>query len=590
MTFAPGENVGPYRIIEQLGQGGMATVYKAYHPSLDRYVAIKGMHTALTQDPNFLARFRREAQVVAKLEHPNIVPVYDFSEHQGQPYLVMKFIQGETLKARLNRGRLADQEILQVVEAVGAALSYAHERGILHRDIKPSNVLLGEDGRIYLTDFGLARIAQAGESTMSADMMLGTPQYISPEQALGKQDLDEGTDIYSFGVMLYEMTVGQVPYSADTPYSIVHDHIYTPLPLPRARNTEVPEAVERVLLKALAKQREARYPDVASLVRAFKDAFLGEPSPAPAGASTPPPEAVPGGGATPSGATPAVGPAAPTEVAPRRTRRWRWWMIVPIGLVLLVCAVLALGALSDETPDAAPDTPIAQVDIPPEPTQPPPDQPPGQLPPGTTAIDQALQNVEQHPDDPFARLELAGAYWDAGQFDDAVAAFEQAVELGGEDIDFYLAAGDFLFDREVWLWSAEMYLIASVLNDNAVPPRVLPRLERAAFNAANDPDITQSEFFNQDLRLRGLTPFFIQTVRARRVLYFGEPEQVPQMLEEIFQLAPGYPPALLLEAEFQAKTGNREAALAILEDLVNAGTGIGWVQVQARALLFELEQ
>ena len=184
MPFAAGETVGQYRIIEQLGQGGMATVFKAYHPLLDRFVAIKALHPAFREDPNFLARFQREARVVAKLDHPNIVPIYDFAESEGRPYLVMKFIEGETLKARLENGPLPNNEILSIVEAVGAALSYAHQQGVLHRDIKPSNVLLATDGQIYLADFGLARIAQAGESTLSSDMMLGTPQYISPEQAL----------------------------------------------------------------------------------------------------------------------------------------------------------------------------------------------------------------------------------------------------------------------------------------------------------------------------------------------------------------------------------------------------------------------
>ena len=171
MTFAPGENVGPYRIIEQLGQGGMATVFKAYHAGLDRYVAIKVMHPAFKQDPNFLARFQREARVVAKLDHPNIVPIYDYAEHNNNPYLVMKFVEGETLKARLSRGPLTRDEGLRIVDAVGKGLAFAHGRGILHRDIKPSNILLCPDGAIYLADFGLARIAQAGESTLSSEML-----------------------------------------------------------------------------------------------------------------------------------------------------------------------------------------------------------------------------------------------------------------------------------------------------------------------------------------------------------------------------------------------------------------------------------
>src|SRR5690606_30314369 len=150
---------------------------------------------------------------------------------------------------------------------------YAHRQGVLHRDIKPSNVLLSTEGVMYLADFGLARIAQAGESTLSSDSIMGTPQYISPEQAMGKKDLDAGTDIYSFGVMLYEMVVGQVPFNADTPFSIIHDHIYTPLPLPMDVNPNVPEPVQKVLLKALAKDRTDRYETVEDLVHAFKAAW-----------------------------------------------------------------------------------------------------------------------------------------------------------------------------------------------------------------------------------------------------------------------------------------------------------------------------
>ena len=273
MPFAEGENIGPYRIMEKLGQGGMATVYKAYHAALDRYVALKVLHPAFLEDQTFTGRFQREARVVAKLEHPSIVPVYDYAEHEKRPYLVMKYIEGETLKARLSRGALNAAEITQVVDAVGSALAYAHRQGILHRDIKPSNVLINNDGQMYLADFGLARIAQAGESTLSSDSIMGTPQYISPEQARGDKDLDSGTDIYSFGVMMYEMVVGQVPFSADTPFSIIHDHIYTPLPMPRSINPKVPESVERVLLKALSKERADRYADVPSMVQAFKAAW-----------------------------------------------------------------------------------------------------------------------------------------------------------------------------------------------------------------------------------------------------------------------------------------------------------------------------
>ena len=271
MTFAIGENVGAYRITDRLGQGGMATVYRAYHAKLNRYVAIKVLHPAFREDPDFLTRFQREAQIVAALEHPNIVPVYDYSDHNGQPYLVMKFIEGATLKARISDKPLTIEGVVQMMTATGYALTYAHDKGVLHRDIKPSNILLEQNSdQPFLADFGLARIAGAGESTMSKDMMLGTPQYMSPEQAQGVRDLDAGTDIYSLGVIMYELLVGRVPFNADTPYAIVHDHIYTPLPLPSKINPQIPPNVEAVLLKGLAKDRADRFASAAEMVDAFR--------------------------------------------------------------------------------------------------------------------------------------------------------------------------------------------------------------------------------------------------------------------------------------------------------------------------------
>ncbi len=272
MTFTLGETVGTYRIVSQLGQGGMATVYKAYHASLNRHVAIKVLHPSFNEDETFYSRFKREAQIVAQLEHPHIVPVYDFSEHAGNPYLVMKFIEGDTLKHRIRRQKMTLDDTIKYMDAVAQALTYAHNRDILHRDIKPSNVMVDKDDFPYLADFGLARIASTGESTMSQDVLIGTPHYISPEQAKGVKSLGPATDIYSLGIMLYEVVVGRVPFSADTPYAIVHDHIYKPLPLPTLVNPTVPPAIEIVLLKALSKQPEDRYASATGLIEAFKQA------------------------------------------------------------------------------------------------------------------------------------------------------------------------------------------------------------------------------------------------------------------------------------------------------------------------------
>jgi serine/threonine protein kinase len=275
MTFAPGEVVGPYRIIDQIGQGGMATVFKAYHAALDRYVAIKVLNPAIQQDPGFLARFQREARIVAKLDHPHIIPIYDFAIHEGTPYLVMRYIEGQSLKAMLRNRPMPAKQVLALIQPVIAALAYAHSRGVLHRDIKPSNIIIATDGQVYLADFGLARMVQSATSTLSQDMLVGTPQYISPEQAKG-EPTDARTDVYALGVVLFEMLTGRVPFSADTPYAIIHDHIYLAPPLPSAINPDLTPEIDAVLLAALAKNPNDRFANVNDLLNAFERA-VGEP-------------------------------------------------------------------------------------------------------------------------------------------------------------------------------------------------------------------------------------------------------------------------------------------------------------------------
>jgi len=270
MPLKEGDKLGPYRIMEQLGQGGMATVYRAYHASLDRFVAIKILHPSLKDDDTFYVRFQREAQIVAKLEHPHIVPIYDFSAQDDEPYLVMKFVEGETLKSRAKRQPLQISETLRILKAMASALDYAHRRDVLHRDVKPSNIILDKEGVPFLTDFGLARMATAGESSLSQDVLLGTPNYISPEQGRGEKNLTSAADIYSLGVVLYELVVGRVPFSADTPYAVVHDHIYKPVPPPSQVNPSIPRPVESVILRALAKKETERYPTATAMMEAFE--------------------------------------------------------------------------------------------------------------------------------------------------------------------------------------------------------------------------------------------------------------------------------------------------------------------------------
>jgi len=263
----------------------MAAVYKAYHASLDRHVAIKIMDAAMSGEPDFIERFRREARVIARLDNPHIVPVYDFNEYNGQPYLVLKYIDGQTLGQRIKSAPLSALEIMEIVTAVGEALQYAHKQGILHRDIKPSNVLIAKDGYVYLTDFGLARIME-GNSSLTGDAIVGTPHYISPEQALNTAAIDERTDIYSFGVMIYEMITGRVPFDADTAFAVIEDHIYAPPPPPTSVNPRLPQEIDDILLKALAKNSSERYEKVADLVRAFKHAWMPQPDPKAISSST----------------------------------------------------------------------------------------------------------------------------------------------------------------------------------------------------------------------------------------------------------------------------------------------------------------
>jgi len=609
MPFAEGENIGPYRIMEKLGQGGMATVYKGYHAALDRYVALKVLHPAFLEDQSFIGRFQREARVVAKLEHPSIVPVYDFAEHENRPYLVMKYIQGETLKARLSRGPLNAAEITQVVDAVGSALAYAHRQGILHRDIKPSNVLIHNDGQMYLADFGLARIAQAGESTLSSDSIMGTPQYISPEQARGDKDLDSGTDIYSFGVMMYEMVVGQVPFSADTPFSIIHDHIYTPLPMPRSINPKVPESVQRVLLKALAKDRADRYPDIPSMVQAFKAAWESAGVPMQGTALTLPTVtarqeketdiAQPTGTAQQEKKADTFQRAstAQTAVAREPEKRRSPWPFVAGGVVLTICCVFAffairqnlLNPLANRVPEATP-TLTQMVVIPPsvEPTRPNPEPPPpgpADLPP---EVQEARGRADANPDDPIAQLDLALAFWDADMQRPALETLNHAADLGSEDIDFLIEAGNQFHAREAWIASAAMYLRVhkriGVRGD--VPQEIVMNFHEAVFKTAPNPELEVTYPLIDEI-MRVDQPIGL-IAQARHAFYNGRFDEAQVALNQVKQLVPNMYEATLLEGEMSVVEERYEAAKLQLQPLMADLNAPEWVRVMAEVLFLQI--
>lgn len=297
MEDLTGRQFGAYQILAPLGEGGMAAVYKAYQASTDRYVALKVLPHQFAIEPQFVARFQREARLLAQLQHPNILPVFDFGQTDGYTYIVMPFVQGGTLADQLEGEPLSLPRIRQIVSEIGEALQYAHVRGLIHRDIKPSNVLVGEDGHCLLSDFGLARMVDESVKLTTSGSVMGTPAYMSPEQGLG-QMLDARSDIYSLGVMLYEMATGRVPYRAETPAAVIIKHIQDPLPPARSLNPELPEAVERVILKVLSKNPADRYQTALEMVQAIRATIpLGssgtalaatQPAPTPAAATTQP--------------------------------------------------------------------------------------------------------------------------------------------------------------------------------------------------------------------------------------------------------------------------------------------------------------
>ncbi len=573
MPIAPGENVGPYRIIEQLGSGGMATVFKAYHPSLDRYVAIKILHPAFKQDPQFYERFNREARIVANLEHPNIIPVYDFNQHNDEPYLVMRFVEGDTLKAHMGDGPMSAPKILQLMRPVCQALDYAHRQGVLHRDIKPSNIMITHDGSIFLTDFGLARMVEAGESTLSQDVMVGTPQYISPEQAQGIRELDGRTDIYSLGVVLFEMLTGRVPFSADTPFATVHDHIYTPLPIPSDINPKISNAEERLLLKALAKDPEDRFAAAGDLLTALESTLNQQTVLHPSAQMLP-----------------------ATSISKKRGMPWWGWVgAATVGLCVMAMLLLGLlmirarnrqlqpplnepvsGQVANDNPPANSDAPLPppesqdkpapdNSDIPPTPPSPPQD----------ASNNPTAQELTRKANDAMR----------AEQVDDAIELYEQAIAEDPHFLPAYLGLSH--AQQQKGDKTASLNTLENAVHNNPQNAAAWARLGEGQLFTARNPEAALNSF-REAGALEPENPI-AYAGQAIALTAMGQPAAAKETIDKALALDPANPEAHLANAYYLKEQGEPLAAARELKNLLQQNRQVSpQVRERARQLLNQL--
>src|SRR5512143_3651232 len=268
-----GKRLGNYDIIRLIGKGGMAGVYEAHQPSMNRNVAIKLMAQSISEDPSFVQRFKNEAQLIARLEHAHILPVYDFGQEGGDLYIVMRYLDAGTLEDRITAGGMDVKEAVDIFTQLASAMDYAHSKGVIHRDLKPSNVLIDNQGNAFLSDFGIAKSLEGGTQNLTGTGgVVGTPTYMSPEQGLGG-DIDGRSDIYALGVILFEMLTGKVPFTGDNPMQVMLKHINDMPPYPSSVKPEIPPAIESVVMRALAKEPENRFPTARAMSKALQDAY-----------------------------------------------------------------------------------------------------------------------------------------------------------------------------------------------------------------------------------------------------------------------------------------------------------------------------
>ena len=338
---------GRYVLRGLLGQGGMADVELAYDEVLDRQVAVKLLHQRYTDDPAFLERFKREARAAASLNHANMVAVYDTGEQDARPYIVMEYVAGRSLRDLLRREGVLPQRAAEIASDAALGLDYAHERGLVHRDIKPANIMLSEEGQVKVTDFGIARAAGADTVTQTA-AVFGTAAYISPEQAQG-EDVDRRTDVYSLGVVLYEMLTGRQPFTADSAVALAYKHVSEPPVPPTQINDEISPALESVVLRAMAKNPDNRYQTAREFHDDLQREMQGQAVSAPPVMAYATTQAIRSGAAEPTmvatGARQYVDEEEYTPEGHPGRRRFGYVMLALLLLAVVAAAVFALTRL-----------------------------------------------------------------------------------------------------------------------------------------------------------------------------------------------------------------------------------------------------
>lgn len=393
MSSLIGRTLGQYEIVELIGQGGMATVYKGYQRSLDRHVAIKVLPPHPAMNEQFIQRFELEAKTVGRLQHPHILPLFDYGTEDDILYLVMGLVEGGSLSDLIDEGALPPRRVEKILREIASAMDYAHRQGVIHRDIKPGNILIDAEGHALLTDFGIVKMTQQSESAdLTGTGIVGTPAYMAPEQAQGLE-LDERADIYALGTVVYEMLTGQQPYQADTVMQVLVKQIHDPVPSLLTVSPQMPESLDDVMQKVLAKPPDDRYSTAADFAEAFSralhedsDSLAAVRSQYPVNAETPrtveattkQPETTP---LTPSS-------NSPTDTSPSQTIIVQQGanplvLLAGFGLIAVVIVIIAVllidpGAESDDTPidatavaDAPTDAPTTEPTVEEAPTDPP---------------------------------------------------------------------------------------------------------------------------------------------------------------------------------------------------------------------------